>query len=155
MYWNLIWKSPGFVSFGANLIHFGAKPNISCCHRSHRQIWKLWLSKMAAINHVHDVWQQQAALYDYIQWSPLAITCGWIWNQWAGRNVNNWIKTSGNWRDSNNKSRTCHNTGWFNQNKVPPGSTSVVRLVSKKDHISPKWKKSGTFFRSDFSTFDL
>ena len=28
MYWNLIWKSPGFVSFGANLTNFGAKPTI-------------------------------------------------------------------------------------------------------------------------------
>ena len=25
MYWNLIWKSPGFVPFGANLTHFGSK----------------------------------------------------------------------------------------------------------------------------------
>ena len=25
MYWNLIWKSPGFVLFGANMTHFGAK----------------------------------------------------------------------------------------------------------------------------------
>ena len=25
MYWNLIWKSPGFVPFGANLTHFGLK----------------------------------------------------------------------------------------------------------------------------------
>ena len=29
MYWNLIWKSTGFVSFGANLTHFGAKPDIT------------------------------------------------------------------------------------------------------------------------------
>ena len=28
MYWNLIWKFPGFVPFGANLTHFGAKPTI-------------------------------------------------------------------------------------------------------------------------------
>ena len=28
MHWNLIWKSPGFVPFGANLTHFGAKPTI-------------------------------------------------------------------------------------------------------------------------------
>ena len=28
MYWNLTWKSPGFVPFGANLTHFGAKPTI-------------------------------------------------------------------------------------------------------------------------------
>ena len=26
--WNLIWKSPVFVPFGANLAHFGAKPTI-------------------------------------------------------------------------------------------------------------------------------
>ena len=25
MYWNLIWKSPGFVPFGANLTHFVSK----------------------------------------------------------------------------------------------------------------------------------
>ena len=25
MYWNLIWKSPGFVPFGVNLTHFGPK----------------------------------------------------------------------------------------------------------------------------------
>ena len=25
MYWNLIWKCPGFVPFGANLTHFGPK----------------------------------------------------------------------------------------------------------------------------------
>ena len=37
-FWNLIWKSPGFVSFGANLTHFWAKPTIpahsphSCQH---------------------------------------------------------------------------------------------------------------------------
>ena len=29
MHWNLILKSPGFVPFGANLTHFGAKPTIS------------------------------------------------------------------------------------------------------------------------------
>ena len=28
MHWNLIWKSPGFVPFGANLTHFGAKSTI-------------------------------------------------------------------------------------------------------------------------------
>ena len=28
MHWNLIWKSPGIVPFGANLTHFGAKPTI-------------------------------------------------------------------------------------------------------------------------------
>ena len=28
MHWNLIWKSPGFVPFGDNLTHFGAKPTI-------------------------------------------------------------------------------------------------------------------------------
>ena len=28
MYWNLIWKIPGFVPFGANLTRFGAKPTI-------------------------------------------------------------------------------------------------------------------------------
>ena len=28
MYWNLIWKSPGFVPLWANLTHFGAKPTI-------------------------------------------------------------------------------------------------------------------------------
>ena len=28
MYWNLIWKSPGFVQFGTNLTHFEAKPTI-------------------------------------------------------------------------------------------------------------------------------
>ena len=30
MYWNLIWKSPGFVQFEvqSNLTHFGAKPTI-------------------------------------------------------------------------------------------------------------------------------
>ena len=28
IYWNLIWKSPGFVPFRANLTHFGAKPDI-------------------------------------------------------------------------------------------------------------------------------
>ena len=28
MHWNLIWKIPGFVPFGANLTHFGAKPTI-------------------------------------------------------------------------------------------------------------------------------
>ena len=28
MHWNLIWKSSGFVPFGANLTHFGAKPTI-------------------------------------------------------------------------------------------------------------------------------
>ena len=28
MYWNLIWKSSGFVPFGANLAYFGAKPDI-------------------------------------------------------------------------------------------------------------------------------
>ena len=32
MYWNLIWKSPGFVPFGANLTHFGAKPTIPGKH---------------------------------------------------------------------------------------------------------------------------
>ena len=26
--WNLIWKSPGFVPFGANQTHFGGKPSI-------------------------------------------------------------------------------------------------------------------------------
>ena len=29
---NLIWKSPGFVQFGANLPHFGAKPSIPSVH---------------------------------------------------------------------------------------------------------------------------
>ena len=29
MYWNLIWKSLGFVPFWVNLNHFGAKPTIS------------------------------------------------------------------------------------------------------------------------------
>ena len=28
MYWNLIWKSPGFVPFGANMTNFGGKPTI-------------------------------------------------------------------------------------------------------------------------------
>ena len=28
LHWNLIWKSPGFVPFGANLTRFGAKPTI-------------------------------------------------------------------------------------------------------------------------------
>ena len=30
IYWNLIWKGPGFVQFGvqSNLTHFGAKPTI-------------------------------------------------------------------------------------------------------------------------------
>ena len=28
MHWNLIWKSPGMVPFGANLSHFGAKHTI-------------------------------------------------------------------------------------------------------------------------------
>ena len=28
MHWNQIWKSPGFVTFRANLTHFGAKPTI-------------------------------------------------------------------------------------------------------------------------------
>ena len=28
MHWNVIWKSPGCVPFGANLTHFGAKPTI-------------------------------------------------------------------------------------------------------------------------------
>ena len=32
MYWNLICKSPGFVPFGANLTHFGAKPTIPGYH---------------------------------------------------------------------------------------------------------------------------
>ena len=28
MYWNLIWKSPEFVSYGPNVIHFGPKSDI-------------------------------------------------------------------------------------------------------------------------------
>ena len=40
MYWNLIWKRPGFVPFGAKLTHFGAKPTICAewvliCYRYH------------------------------------------------------------------------------------------------------------------------
>ena len=30
MYWNLIWKSHGFVPFGANLTHFGHKSDCPC-----------------------------------------------------------------------------------------------------------------------------
>ena len=33
MHWNLIWKSPGFVPFGANLTHFEAKPTIPARYR--------------------------------------------------------------------------------------------------------------------------
>ena len=33
MYWNLIWKSPGFVPFEINLTHFGAKPQICDTHQ--------------------------------------------------------------------------------------------------------------------------
>ena len=32
IHWNLIWKSPGFVPFGANLTHFGGKPTIPVRH---------------------------------------------------------------------------------------------------------------------------
>ena len=32
MYWNLIWKSPGFVPFGANLTHFVPKSYYSDFH---------------------------------------------------------------------------------------------------------------------------
>ena len=32
MYWNLTWKSPGFVPFWANLTHLGAKPTIPVPH---------------------------------------------------------------------------------------------------------------------------
>ena len=34
MYWNLIWKSPGFVPFWANLTHFGAKSTIPDTQRT-------------------------------------------------------------------------------------------------------------------------
>ena len=39
MHWNLIWKSHGFVPYGANLTHFGAKPTIPgvLCHKSQSQ----------------------------------------------------------------------------------------------------------------------
>ena len=39
MHWNLIWKSPGFVPFGANLTHFGVKPTIPAAwtHGQHVQ----------------------------------------------------------------------------------------------------------------------
>ena len=40
MHWNLIWKSPGFVPFGANLTHFGAKLTIpaSCVEKMRDKI---------------------------------------------------------------------------------------------------------------------
>ena len=51
MYWNPNWKSPGFVPYGANLIHLGAKyESLSpchCCIQSFSSIQQiLWLLSM-------------------------------------------------------------------------------------------------------------
>ena len=44
MYWNLIWKSLGFVPFGANLTHFGGKPIIPGVHSWVEFKWGKWLT---------------------------------------------------------------------------------------------------------------
>ena len=41
MFWNLIWKSPGFIPFGAFLTHFEAKPTIPAVDKS--AVWDVWV----------------------------------------------------------------------------------------------------------------
>ena len=74
MYWNLIWKSPGFDPFAANITQFGAKPTISGIHWSvmclkaigRRDIWFMsWASP--------DLWDQfsQVPVSQHSNWWPL------------------------------------------------------------------------------------
>ena len=42
MYCNLIWKSPGFISFGADLIHFGPKYDSPDVDTTNFYFWIKW-----------------------------------------------------------------------------------------------------------------
>ena len=55
MHWNLIWKSPGFVLFRANLTHFGAKPTIPV-HTS------LTFERLVALESPNQKWENQSDL---------------------------------------------------------------------------------------------
>ena len=66
MHWNLIWKSPGFVPFGAKLTHFVAKPTIPVF--SHK-------SRLTAS-------QQYWFVADYVwerQWAAVASSRDFVW----------------------------------------------------------------------------
>ena len=47
MHWNMIWKSLGFVPFGANLTHFGAK-GAKCT--------EIWSEKAPDLSHLGPIW---------------------------------------------------------------------------------------------------
>ena len=50
-YWNLIWKSPGFVPFEADLTHFGTKADILDAEEEDLRTWRILISVI--------VWKQQ------------------------------------------------------------------------------------------------
>ena len=70
MYWNLIWKSPGFVPFGANLTHFGAKPTIPALEANKYQFkWELrldWKKANLNANLMDDVAEHTGRLKFYL-----------------------------------------------------------------------------------------
>ena len=49
MYWNLIWKSPGFVPFGANLTHFASKFGHPGMRSSHWRLTKYTVHYTASL----------------------------------------------------------------------------------------------------------
>ena len=76
MYWILIWKSSGFVPFGANLIHFGPKSG-------HRVPGRTWKRKQPALGGtaVPDHWCQSGGFE--VKFAVLARNCrdGWYLNK--------------------------------------------------------------------------
>ena len=96
IYWNLTWKSPGFVPFGANLTHFEAKPTIPDKHY-HRTAATWHLNSNSTISRqIRYFWQyinSAPMLYlnsvcQYVQES--LVTLLYIWEvyktklRWAG-----------------------------------------------------------------------
>ena len=48
MYWNLNWKSPGFLTFGANLTHFCRQTWHLLCKQTHIEQAEQWQGELDA-----------------------------------------------------------------------------------------------------------
>ena len=58
VYWNLLWNSPGWVPFGANLNHFRAKFDMFCCESDQMIILppdKAFVTGTVTVHYVADV----------------------------------------------------------------------------------------------------
>ena len=84
IHWNLIWKSPGFVPFGANLTNFRAKPTIPGIQRT-RYTW-VYYNIAAEFEDRVDTWPttvlEEFAVY-FLQSCSISIP-GWSYIRYCG-----------------------------------------------------------------------